>query len=407
MTTTSPEAGVVARAGRAGARRRPRIGIFGGYGSGNFGNDASFEALSRFLRAEHPDAEITAICSVPDVVVERFNVSAVAIVTRPAGVLRKLDTLLLRQPSTWANWARCWKAVGQFDVIFSGGTGVFDDFRDTPLGWPSKLLRWCLAARLRKVPWVFVCVGAGPIMSPISRLMMKQAGALAARRLYRDEDSYAFMKRLGVDAPGDGVWPDLAFLLPAPKIDRPADAPFTVGVGMMTYRGWQDSEAAYAAYIDLHVKLIEWLIAQGHGVRMIIGQAPADLTAARDVEARLARKMLTPRDEAMTSIHDAMAAIGETDIVIASRYHVQIAALKMGRPIVSLSYGPKSEALMADAGLEGFSQDVDHVDFERLTRQISTLVTERKEYQEIVRSRVDAMTNKLRTSLRELNALLD
>ena len=79
----------------------------------------------------------------------------------------------------------------------------------------------------------------------------------------------------------------------------------------------------------------------------------------------------------MSSIHDAMAAIGETDIVIASRYHVQIAALKMGRPLISLSYGPKNDALMADVGLDEFSQDVDNVDFERLTQQISTLVAER------------------------------
>lgn len=406
MSTIAPEAVTTTRPESVRARR-PRIGIFGGYGSGNFGNDASFEALYQFLRTEHPDAEITAICSVPDAVVERFGVPAIPIIKRPTGLLRKLDTLLLRQPSTWANWVRCWKALDQFDVIFSGGTGVFDDFRDTPLGWPSKLLRWCLAARLRGVPWAFVSVGAGPIVSPISRFMMKQAGALAARRLYRDEDSYAFMRRLGVDAPGDGVWPDLAFLLPPPKIERPADAPFTVGVGMMTYRGWRDSEAAYAAYLDLHVKLIEWLASQGHGVRLIIGQAPADLKAAHDVEARLGRKMLSQRDETMTSIHDAMAAIGETDIVIASRYHVQIAALKMGRPIVSLSYGPKSEALMADVGLEGFSQDIDNVDFERLTEQVNTLIAERAQYEAIVRSRVEAMTNKLKAALRELNVLLD
>jgi hypothetical protein len=74
--------------------RPPRIGIFGGYGTGNFGNDASFEALYNFLRAEHPDAEISAICSKPDVVAQRFGVKTVGIAApRPEGIWRKLDTL--------------------------------------------------------------------------------------------------------------------------------------------------------------------------------------------------------------------------------------------------------------------------------------------------------------------------
>lgn len=388
----------------APAVRPLRIAIFGGYGSGNFGNDASFEALYRFLRAERPDAQISAVASDPAVVEERYGASAIAILHRPKGIWRKLDTLLLRQPSTWSNWVACLRALDKYDVILSGGTGVFDDFRDTPLGWPSKLLRWCLAARLCGVKWIFVSVGAGPIVSPISRLMMRWAAAAAARRLYRDEDSYDFMRRLGVDGPQDGVLPDLAFLLPPPASPvKPAGAPLTVGVGIMTYRGWHASKAAYDAYIDLHVRLIEWLFAQGHEVRPIIGQAPTDLTAARDVEARLSRKIVTPQLEAMNSIHDAMAAISETDMVIASRYHVQIAALKMGRPLISLGYGPKNDALMADVGLSAFTQDLDHVDFPRLTQQIETMVAERERYAAQVREKVAAMTEKLRSALKALD----
>lgn len=385
--------------------RAPRIGIFGGYGTGNFGNDASFEALYNFLRTEHPEADISAICSKPEVVAQRFGVKAVGIAApRPEGIWRKLDTLLLRQPSTWRNWARCLKALRDYDVILSGGTGVFDDFRDTPIGWPSVLLRWCLAARMSGVKWTFVSVGAGPIVSPISRAMMKRAGALAQQRLYRDDDSYKFMQGIGVDGPRDGAVPDLAFLLPAPpQSERPDSDPLVIGVGMMTYHGWSSGGGMFEAYIELHVRLIEWLIAQGYGVRMIIGQTPTDLVAAREVEKRLGRAMLTPRDEQMSSIHDAMAAIAETEMVIASRYHVQIAALKMGRPLISLSYGPKNDALMADVGLSAFAQDVNAVDFERLKQQISTMIAERARFASHVREKVGAMTEDLRAALKVLD----
>jgi polysaccharide pyruvyl transferase WcaK-like protein len=389
-------------------RRKPlRIGIFGGYGSGNFGNDASFEALYQYLRAEHPDAQISAICTHPDVVAKRFNVPVVQIAKRPNGIWHKLDTLLLRQPSTWVNWVLCWKALSDFDVILSGGTGVFDDFRDTPWGWPSKLFRWCTAARLRGVRWIFVCIGAGPIVSPISREMMKFAGGLGERRLYRDQDSYDFMRRLGVDGPGDGVWPDLAFILPAPTAERPGDAPLTVGVGIMTYRGWHATTAAYEAYVDLHVRLIKWLDGEGYGVRTIIGQAPTDLLALREVEARLGRKLVGSREESMNSIHDAMAAIGETDMVIASRYHVQIAALKMGRPLISLGYGPKNDALMADVGLSEFRHDVEKVEFEKLTQQIKTMAADRARYADIVREKVSVLKTSLLEGLKGLALVRD
>ncbi len=385
--------------------RAPRIGIFGGYGTGNFGNDASFEALYNFLRAEHPDADISAICSKPDAVTKRFGVKALGIAApRPEGIWRKLDTLMLRQPSTWRNWVRCFKALRDYDVVLSGGTGVFDDFRDTPIGWPSVLLRWCLAARMKGVKWTFVSVGAGPIVSPISREMMKRAGALAQQRLYRDDDSYHFMQRIGVDGPRDGVVPDLAFLLEPPaEAEKPARRQLVIGVGMMTYHGWSSRGGMYEAYIDLHTRLINWLFTEGHDVRLVIGQTPTDLGAARDVEKRLGRKMLTLHDEQMSSIHDAMAAIAETDIVVASRYHVQIAALKMGRPLISLSYGPKNDALMADVGLSDFAQNVDHVDFERLKQQITTMIAERARYTMQVREKVGAMKVRLIAALRSLD----
>jgi polysaccharide pyruvyl transferase WcaK-like protein len=211
------------------------------------------------------------------------------------------------------------------------------------------------------------------------------------------------MRRLGVDGPLDGVVPDLAFLLPAPSVEKSAATPLVIGVGMMTYHGWSSSGGMYEKYIALHVELIQWLLAEGHAVRMIIGQTPTDLTAARDVEARLGRKMLTPRDEQMSSIHDAMGAIGETDMVIASRYHVQIAALKMGKPLVSLSYGPKNDALMADVGLSAFAQDVDHADLEKLKQQINTMIVGREAYEPQVREKVAAMKAKLVSALKALD----
>jgi polysaccharide pyruvyl transferase WcaK-like protein len=384
---------------------RLRVGLLGGFGIGNFGNDASLEAMLRFMREERPDAELTCICSDPNGLPERFDLPAIPTVIAPRGTMGVLNKLMLRVPGAIASWIYTLSVLGRFDVIVVAGTGVFDDFRDTPLGWPSRTLRWSLASRLCGVRYAYVSVGAGPLVNPVSRWLMKQAAKLAAYRSYRDDDSHRFMKSIGVDHPSDSVLPDLAFLLPHKVETSRAPGPLTIGVGVMTYGGWHESEAGYNAYLDLHERLIRWIEGQGHKVKAIIGQTPADLKAIDALEARLGKKLLTPDERAMSSIHDAMDAIAGTDLVVASRYHVQIAALKMRRPLISLGYGPKNDALMQAVGLDGFIHNVDATDFDALTQQIEAIAADRARYVAIVDERVTAMESALRQALRKLDFL--
>jgi polysaccharide pyruvyl transferase WcaK-like protein len=390
----------------APSRTRPlRVGLLGGFGIGNFGNDASLEAMLLFLREHHPRAEITCICSNPKGLPERLQLSAIPTVIAPRGALGALNKLMLRLPGAIASWVHSLRVLGRFDVVIVAGTGVFDDFRDTPLGWPSRTLRWSIASRLRGVRYAYVSVGAGPLVNPISRWLMKNAARIAAYRSYRDEDSRRYMQGIGAGDPRDTVLPDLAFLLPR-KLEAPrAPGVLTIGVGVMTYRGWQDSEAAYNAYLDLHERLIRWIEGQGHKVKIVIGQTPADLKAVDALEARLGKALLNAEERAMDSIHGAMTAIAETDFVVASRYHVQIAALKMRRPLISLGYAPKNDALMQDAGLEAFVHDVHTVDFDALTRQIEAFVSDRASYAAIVDERVSVMERNLRQALLSLDFL--
>ena len=51
--------------GRRTGLRPVRVGLFGQFGSGNIGNDASLEAALRFLAAAHPDAAVDVMCGGP------------------------------------------------------------------------------------------------------------------------------------------------------------------------------------------------------------------------------------------------------------------------------------------------------------------------------------------------------
>ncbi|MBS0386445.1 MAG: polysaccharide pyruvyl transferase family protein [Proteobacteria bacterium] len=382
-----------------------RVALFGGFGIGNFGNDASLEATADYLRAEYPHIVLCSICSAPQAAADKFGLPTYATGGAPSGLLRLVDIALLRVPRTIWNWLYAFRILKRVDVMLVAGTGVFDDYRDSPFGWPSRLLRWSLAARLSGVRLVFLSVGAGPIVNPISRLLMKASARLAQHRSYRDADSRAFMQSIGMDESRSTVLPDLAFLLPSPEARRPAGAPLTVGVGVMNYRGWRDSDAAFDAYVAVHVRLIQWIEAKGYRARILIGQTPVDLKAVRAIEGRVGHTLMKPGDAELNSFQDAMAAAAETDVVVASRYHVQIAALKAGRPLISLSYAPKNDSLLAEAGLGEFVQPIEQVDFDRLTGQIETLLKERDRYSALVRARVADMEARLEGAIRDLDLL--
>ncbi len=51
-----------------------KVGLFGLLGAGNMGNDGSLEVVLAYLRDHHPDAEVSALCSGPEVVAERYGI---------------------------------------------------------------------------------------------------------------------------------------------------------------------------------------------------------------------------------------------------------------------------------------------------------------------------------------------
>ncbi len=58
------------------------------------------------------------------------------------------------------------------------------------------------------------------------------------------------------------------------------------------------------------------------------------------------------------------------EILVASRFHNLICALRLARPTVSLGYAAKSRHLMEALGLDEYSQEMEHVDAGRLVGQI-------------------------------------
>jgi polysaccharide pyruvyl transferase WcaK-like protein len=385
------KAGASSASERTGQVRPLRIAIFGLFGYGNLGNDGSLESILAFLRAARPSAELCSICHGPDVVSERFQLSAAPIsAAMPENALfRRGDRLLLGAPKRLGDLVSAIRLARQFDVIIVPGTGILDDFGDRWTGMAYHLFRWGLAARIAGTPFAFVSIGAGPILHPMSRWLMKNAARMARYRSYRDNFSKAYMAGIGLDRPGDLVTPDLAFRLPLPE---PSPTPHperpVIGVGVMGYGGWKhgqaDGEAIYRGYVDKISEFSAWLLSCGFGVRLLVGD-DGDAQAISDVSERIATLRAGVSGdyvvaEPADSLTDIMRQIGETELVVATRFHNVVCALMMTKPTISIGYAKKNEVLLAAAGLGAFSQHIETLDLEKLKRQFDRLMAEREAF---------------------------
>jgi polysaccharide pyruvyl transferase WcaK-like protein len=268
------------------------------------------------------------------------------------------------------------------------GTGILDDFGERPHGMPWEIFRWFLGARLLGVKTAFVSIGAGPIGHPLSRWLMKSAARLAHYRSYRDTMSKDFLAGIGLPTRSDPVYPDIAFSLPVPQVaERRDGGRLTVGVGVMSYYGWygfaDGGREIYARYIEKLSKFAIYLLDNGHRIRLLTGET-CDVDAVGDLLRHVkAERPKTPQEDLIAepagSLHDLMREIQQTDIVVATRYHNIVCALRLAKPSISLGYSKKNDVLMAQAGLASYCQHVEHFQLGTLIEQFETLNAARHE----------------------------
>jgi polysaccharide pyruvyl transferase WcaK-like protein len=388
---SAPRSEVAAQQTRAAPSR---IALFGLFGSGNLGNDGSLETMLGFLRRTRPDAQLFCVCDQPEVVSRSMNIETVPI--RPLGPPSR--SKFLRMLSKLSDAGHAWRHIRKADLMIIPGTGILDDFGERPQGMPLKILTWCLAARLAGTRIAFVCIGAGPIRQRLNRWLMLWAAGLARYRSYRDEMSRDFMESVGFDTTNDQVYPDIVFKLPVPAVSSPASADpgrLTVGVGVMTYRGWysyaEGAEQIFSRYIEKLSEFVVYLLDAGYGVRLLTGElgdstaVDALLAGVQVARPRAAESIVGGPSNSLTGLMEQMS---QTDIVVATRFHNIVCALKMGKPTISLGYSRKNDVLMAEMGLGDYCQHVEQFSVPTLIEHFDTLVENRDALAQNVRLKV-------------------
>ncbi|TPQ21651.1 polysaccharide pyruvyl transferase family protein [Streptomyces sporangiiformans] len=379
-----------------------RVGVFGLLGSGNLGNDGSLEAVLGYLRAEHPEAVVDALCGGPEVVTARYGIPATRLhwyrgeyrtASRAGSIAAKGLGKLVDAVRT-AAWVR------RHDVVIVPGMGVLEATLPLrPWGFPYSLFLLCATGRLFGTRVALVGVGAAPIGNRPTRALVRWSARLAAYRSYRDALSRDAMRAMGVDTARDEVYPDLAFALPTPRASAPSGPsapPGPVCVGVMDFHGGNDdrarAEEIHRRYLDGTTRFVRALVEDGRPVRLLTGdECDAPVVAA--ILDAVDSPLVTAAEAA--SLADLMKEMAAADTVVATRYHNLICALKVGTPTLALSYAAKSDALMNRMGLDAYCHPARETDADRLLEQFRALEQRSAELRRTLAERNQAAARQL------------
>jgi len=394
----------------------PKVGLFGLLGSGNSGNDASMETVLAYLREAHPDAVVDALCGGPERVRGRYGIDAMPLFwydrfgQRKTGAQAALLKIIGKGVDTVhiASWVR------RHDAVITPGAGALETtLPQRAWGFPYSLLVLASSGRLFRTKVALVSVGADLINKRANRWVSNATARLASYRSYRDAYSREAMRQRGIDTSSDQVYPDLVFGVPTPPYE-PGD-PQLVGVGVMAYYGSNDDrkQAAeiHARYNETMTRFTRWLVDNGYRVRLFGGDNKFDGEIAEKILADLRRDLpdLEPSRVTIASFSSYPELIREmtpVGMVVATRYHNVMCALKLCKPTISLGYSRKFISLMTDMGLAEFHQFADSLNVDRLIEQFKELESRRAELQQQMAKRNAAHKQSLADQFAVLSRLL-
>ena len=393
--------------------RRPRVGLFGLLGSGNIGNDASVEAIMRYLRTEYPDVTIDAMCMGWKGMRDRYGIE-----TRPFQWQQE------RIRSGWSGkaLAALGKVIDSFrtagwvrghDVVIIPGMGILDPTLPlNPWGVPYAVYGLAAWGKLLGTEVALVAVGADKASAKTTQWLYNRTVRLAAYVSFRDESSRQALQAEGVDVSAFSVYPDLVWTIPVTRAER--ENPKLVAVGVMAYHGGQADQGraaeVYASYTESVAELTRWLLDTGHDIRLFYGDE-ADKSALEDILAKVRSSMPGLAPQRLTAYYpttyqEVTELLGSVAAVVATRFHNVIFALKLAKPTIALSYARKIDSLMADLGLSEYCLPAGSIDVEALKALFDEVETRRDEISREVEKVVAERSQAAQAQLTELSKVL-
>lgn len=437
-----------------GENRRYRIGVFGHYGNRNLGDEAITAAVVRNIRCHVEGAEIVGLSINPEDTRQRHGIAAFPIRDRadtgpgPARPARPAATETRAEPAAAVDGIkqrikrvgiiyrplkavaatvhalraaarellflrRCWSMVRSLDLLMISGSNQFLDNFGGPLGFPYTLLKWTLLARIAGTPVAVLSLGAGPISSSVSKLLICKVLNTVSYHSLRDRGSQRLIMQIGYRG-ATRVAPDLAFSLlsgdRSARTARPSGRP-VVGLNPMpVYDGryWPVADPEkYDNYVAKLTDFVGRLIEAQYPVVLFSTQAK-DALVIEDIQARLAQHSGAARLRVRLSdsVDELVATLQGMDLVVATRFHGVLLPLLVERPVVGICYQSKTRELMDDMGQGKYALDLNGFAADELWECFSRLIGQREDETQRIVDKKNAYVEALEHQYREVFGLL-
>jgi len=434
-STAQPLAASVRKQSMSPDHEGLKITLFGNFGMGNLGNDATLQAMLSNLRRYVPKTKTACVCTGPEGTELAYNILAFptrvgirkmfSVLQKNTCAMRKFRASTFGLPrENWQfkslvwlkravlsvlepyQWVKGFRALWGTNALIIPGTGLLTDASGLLYWGPYDMFRWSVIAKLCRCKLFFVSVGAGPIYSRAGRFFVRAALSLADFRSYRDESTLRYLKSIGFRATNDRVFPDLVFSLPERVMPRGRESKghrLVVGLGLMEYAGKysieRPSNTIYSSYLEALVGFVSWLLVHEFDIRLLIGDR-ADNRVTREFRSLLKQRSVGHEqeriiDEPVTSVEDLLKELASTELVLATRFHNVLSALLLNKPVIAISFHHKCASLMSQMGLSEYCQDINSLSADRLITQFSQLQQNADCIKRMISERVEACRDAL------------
>jgi polysaccharide pyruvyl transferase WcaK-like protein len=386
---------------------KTKIWFFGHFGSGNFGNEITFQTSLYHVRQRLPEAEFACICTNPETLAATYGIAAVPISRnfggarkRRTGLARLLRKIFIGIPCEMFRWIEAFRTLKGADMLVIPGTGLLTDAYGIHEWGPYSLFKWSFVSKLRGCRLLFMSVGAGPLYSGLGIYFVKSALSLGEFRSYRDKASLDCLKKVGFHGNGDRVFPDLVFSAPETMLPRSGDTGSNravVGIGLMDYAGKYSvanpTDDVYTSYLECLSVFVKWLLSREYGVRLFLGEA-GDTASVSNFKSLL-KKSLGTYDEGRIiyqpahCVEELLPQIAAVDIVVATRFHNVLLSLLLNKPVIAISFHHKCASLMSQMGVSEYIHDINDMNADRLIGQFMDIEKKEKQLKSIIRKKVE------------------
>ena len=353
------------------------VAILNGYSADNIGDWLLIEASVDLVRARHPGEHIVVLAMDPRSLSPRIVgaevIEAPISLERPPWIA--IMGVLLAYITACRFGPRRMRRLSSIRSAYSVGGGFLQVRSMRELGSVFAVhITQLLLMRRRRVPIVMLPQSVGPFRGRIPRFGARRVLRAFEETVVREEQSLEHLRALDTSRPHRvhqtadlAFWPGLRRRDVRQGHTGPADGQ-ALRVALVTRQWWfpgaADPDGEQDRYLANVACLIDLLSERGHTPVMVL-HSTGPTVRGDDGIATSAIGRLTntvpPIDDLShhMSLDDVEAHYAGFDVVISTRLHAALMALRAGVPAIALGYEWKSEGIFGDLGLARWHRKID------------------------------------------------